>query len=128
MRSAPRFLVGGRGTVIITVVVVAVLTLAMPLREFIGQRTTISAVEEQSASRQARVDALRAELDRWENPEYVRAQARSRLHYVLPGEVGYIVLEADARDGESLANQVPPSEVQRPWFSRLWRSVQGADS
>lgn len=128
MRSASAPLVSRRGGVIITVIVVAVVLLAMPLREFLGQRAAIGAMSDELAQRRERVDGLQRELDRWEDPEYVRGQARSRLHYVLPGEVGYIVLEADANDNESLTNEPEAHVVQRPWFARLWRSVEAADS
>ena len=35
---------------------------------------------------------LQAAEARWDDPAYVEAQARARLHFVRPGEVGYVVL------------------------------------
>ena len=34
------------------------------------------------------------ERKRWDDPVYVRSQARQRLYYVLPGEVSYLVMDA----------------------------------
>ena len=40
--------------------------------------------------------ALQAQAQaRWQDPAYVEAQARERLHYVLPGETRYVVLGPD---------------------------------
>ena len=36
------------------------------------------------------VAGLEQELADWEDPAFVIAQARSRLHFVFPGEVGYV--------------------------------------
>ena len=36
-----------------------------------------------------------AERDRWRDPNSIRSQARDRLYYVLPGEVSYLVMNAD---------------------------------
>ena len=38
------------------------------------------------------------ERKRWSDPAYIRAQARDRLYYVMPGEVSYLVLDADGVD------------------------------
>lgn len=128
MRTARKSLVTGRGAVIIGMVVIAVMLLAMPLREYLGQRSQMSAVATQTAEHQARVDQLAHEAEQWRDPEYVRTQARSELHYVLPGEVGYIVLESGdgaARKSGQVDDAAP--NMSRPWFSSLWRSVQSAD-
>jgi hypothetical protein len=37
---------------------------------------------------------MAVERKRWDDPVYVRSQARQRLYYVLPGEVSYLVMDA----------------------------------
>jgi len=51
---------------------------------------------------QAKLDAAKENLEniteekkRWDDPVYIRAQARDRLFYVVPGEISYLVLDAD---------------------------------
>jgi cell division protein FtsB len=51
---------------------------------------------------QAKLDAAKENLvniteekKRWDDPVYIRAQARDRLFYVVPGEISYLVLDAD---------------------------------
>ena len=72
----------------------------------------------------ARVDALVLREERLKDPAYVTSLIRERLHYVLPGEVGYVVLDpeeapAPVRQGAKAAAS--------PWYSTLWQSVQDAD-
>lgn len=128
MRTAGKSFVTGRGAAAIGIVVIAVVLLAMPLREYLGQRAQMTALAAQTAEHQARVDRLAREAEAWRDPEYVRARARSELHYVLPGEVGYIVLEAGDSDAKK-ADQAQDANANssRPWFSSLWRSVERAD-
>lgn len=128
MRSARKSFVTGRGAAIIGLVVIAVALLAMPLREYLGQRSQMSSVTAQTAAHKARVDELEEEARKWRDPEYVRTQARSQLHYVLPGEVGYVVLDQpESRDRQSGQSDEGTANPARPWFSSLWRSVQSAD-
>jgi hypothetical protein len=44
------------------------------------------------------VSQMQAERDRWQDPVYIRSQARDRLYYVLPGEVSYLVMNAEGMD------------------------------
>ena len=41
---------------------------------------------------------MQAERDRWQDPVYIRSQARDRLYYVLPGEVSYLVMDSEGLD------------------------------
>jgi cell division protein FtsB len=38
---------------------------------------------------------LSSEKKRWDDPVYIRSQARNRLFYAVPGEVSYLVLDAN---------------------------------
>ena len=71
---------------------------------------------------------LNSDIRRWQDPAYVKAQAKSRLHYVMPYEVGYIVLEA----GEAEAVSIQPltsqttSTNRAPWYRTIWQSIEQA--
>ena len=67
-------------------------TLAPPTQHYFAQRAQISALQADLASNRAKLQAVRAELEKWKDPEYVASQARDRLHFVLPGERQYIIL------------------------------------
>jgi hypothetical protein len=112
------------------VLVILALLIAPYVRPYLAQRSQLADGKQELVRLQREVDALQAERDRWNNPEYVKAQARSRLHMVLPGEVGYVNLEppshaATATDPRSAAAAVPPRSDQA-WYGTLWQSVRTA--
>ncbi|MFM9141714.1 MAG: FtsB family cell division protein [Actinomycetota bacterium] len=99
-------------------------TLAPPTQHYFAQRAQISALESSVESNKKKLQEARAELERWQDPNYVRSQARSRLHFVLPGERQYIILgvESDESSDDSAAiNQDFPLGV--PWYSRIISSI-----
>jgi cell division protein FtsB len=81
-----------RAAVLASAVCAVVLLLAYPLREYASQRGEINALRAQSAAASRQVAALAEQQRRWQDPAYVKAQARERLHYVMPGETPYVIL------------------------------------
>lgn len=69
-----------------------VLILAPQLRILIEQRQQIADLTAVGASTQTELDDLTKQRARWDDPAYVRAQARDRLYYVMPGEISYLVI------------------------------------
>jgi cell division protein FtsB len=117
----------GRAAVLALVLGVLAVSYAYPLRAWYDQHTRRSALEQEAAELQASVDDLETELRLWDDPAYVAARARERLNFVMPGEVGYIVVE---EDGTTLPETTPegiPVTAEGPWYSRLWASVEAAD-
>jgi cell division protein FtsB len=111
-----------------------VVSAALPLREYLSQSGRIAAAEAQNAEQQRRVTALEQQLQQWQDPAYVRAQARARLHFVMPGEYAYVVLAPSADKGTASTPGAPaavPGTVavgpESPWYSQLWGSVRAAD-
>jgi cell division protein FtsB len=83
-----------RNALVLVMIVVGVVTVAPNVQ-------TLFSYRQQIADMQAQVDAEKKELanmiverKRWDDPVYVRSQARQRLYYVLPGEVSYLVMDA----------------------------------
>jgi hypothetical protein len=103
-----------------------VLALAYPLQQYFSQRSQIDKLKQQNADKRAEVDQLRQELERWQDPDYIRIQARSRLHYVLPGETGLRLLGS----GDAATGVPNPTSAQgngpTAWYSQLWSSVTAA--
>jgi cell division protein FtsB len=114
----------GRAAILVLVLAALVVTLAIPLRAGMSQQAEIAALEADVAQSRERVESLRAELEDWEDPAFVIAQARSRLHFVFPGEVGYVVLGEDDRP---IVPEEERAADQAPWYSRLWDSTLQAD-
>jgi cell division protein FtsB len=118
----------GRAVVLILVAAALVMSLAFPIREYLAQRAAIAAAEQRAAMLADRVEGLEGQVDRWRDDDFVEQQARERLHYVMPGETGLVLLSPedveDARKPE-IRTTVEPEVA---WFDTLWGSVQEADS
>ena len=84
----------------------------------------INALESQLSSDRAALDAARKELTLWQDPDYVKAQARERLHFVMPGERQYIVTGTPNGEGEVTTNKVADQlEDGAPWYTRMIASI-----
>jgi cell division protein FtsB len=118
----------GRAAVLALVVCALVVALAYPMRQYIAQRSAIADQRRQAQEARQRVDQLREEKARWQDPAYVRSQARERLNYVLPGETGYTVVTPGAT-AQNSADRHDASEAagRRPWYTNLWDGVDHAD-
>lgn len=104
-----------------------VVLIGSPLQKYFAQRAQINALSAQVKSNQAELEQARKELELWKDPEYIKSQARSRLHFVLPGERQYILTNPITLDGETKSNQIAnnvPTGV--PWFSRLIATITEA--
>jgi cell division protein FtsB len=128
--SAPRGL-SRRAAFLAALLLIVGIAIAPFLRDAVNQQARLASLEREVSDRQQRVDDLQQQLDRWNDPAFVKAQARQRLKFVMPGEVGYIVLdEAVDEQAEQSPSRAAVQEVagsNRPWFGSLWESVREAD-
>ena len=113
----------GRAALLAVVMCAIALSLAYPVREYIGQRRQIDQllVTQQSLSQQ--VKNLQAEQKQFSDPSYIEQQARDQLHYCMTGEKCYVII------GNSPAPDAGPAKTTTAtsWYSKLWGSVQKAD-
>ncbi|MDR1077279.1 MAG: septum formation initiator family protein [Propionibacteriaceae bacterium] len=129
--ASARFPSGATHRVIALIAVVAVLALsyASSLSVYWSQQRDIATAQAQIIEHGAAIERMQDQLARWDDPDFVRAQARERLGWVMPGEVGYRVIGADGElwggAADPIADQVATD--QGPWFERLWATVKAAD-
>jgi len=118
--------VSGRNLAVATVLFVVAITLAPPLQRYFAQRAQINALRVQLHDSQATLEAATNNLARWNDPAYVASQARSRLHYVFPGEHQYIVIGATTSASSSsqaagkISTDIPAG---LPWYSKVISSI-----
>lgn len=115
----------GRAVLFVLVLAGLALTLAIPLRGWLAQRAEISALQADVASAEQRVRDLELAAADWEDPAFVVAQARTRLHFVYPGEIGYVVLGDDQRP---IPDEPETTQPEPAWYERLWESTRQADA
>ena len=100
------------------------LTIAPPVKHYFTQRAQISALKSQLAADNSALQKAREELMLWQDPEFVKAQARERLHFVLPGERQYIVINDSTTDTNNGTTKIASARTDgQPWYARLIASI-----
>lgn len=107
------------------VLVIIALSVYTPLTSFLRQQNEINDAKASIAALQAEQDSLNAQVSWWQDDNYVKQQARSRLFYVQPGETPYLVVGVDSTselaDDTSAAAKTAPEDS---WTTKLWGSLQ----
>ncbi len=101
-----------------------IVLIGSPLQNYFAQRAQINALSAQVKANQAALEEARRELELWNDPNYIKSQARTRLHFVLPGERQYILTNPVTLEGEDSSNKIAsnvPAGV--PWYSRLIATI-----
>ena len=103
---------------------VLALTIAPPVKHYFTQRAQISALKAQLSADNTALEKAREELTLWQDPEYIKSQARERLHFVLPGERQYIVTDGDNNPKQNGTTKIASSLADgQPWYARLIASI-----
>ncbi|WP_026549949.1 septum formation initiator family protein [Arthrobacter sp. Br18] len=108
------------------VVLVAVTVLLAPsLNTYLQQQAELDALREDIA-RQEQVQAdHQTELARWDDPAYIKQQARDRIFLVMPGETRYLVKGGQGiEDPTSAGSDAQPEDL--PWVDSLWSTISRA--
>ncbi len=110
----------------LAVVLIAVIVLLAPsVSRYVQQQAEVDALRADIARLQDQQADYQSELARWEDPAFVKQQARERIFLVMPGETRYLVkggggIEAATGEGSAAG----PADL--PWVDALWNSVTRA--
>jgi hypothetical protein len=104
------------------------LTLAVPLQQYLAQRGQLADLAAQERAAKARVLSLERAQMQWQDPAFIKQQARERLHFVKPGETAYVIVDPSHK---SLSPVAPaPHQSAQPvkgaWYGTLWSTVETA--
>ncbi|GGS14364.1 MULTISPECIES: FtsB family cell division protein [Actinokineospora] len=110
-----------RAAILATVVCALALSVAVPLRTYLSQRSEVEIQEQRQAELRAQVDQLERRRAELADPEQIKAEARARLRFVMPGETPYMV---------ELPSEGQPDQERTPlpdqaWYQELWESMAG---
>lgn len=120
--AAHRF--SGKFLGILIMIAVLLLGTAYPLTNYVDQQREINTTRARIAELKQENVQLQAEKTWWQDDDYVRQQARSRLFYVAPGDTPYTVTGIDSDDGR--ADSTSASGKNAPedsWTNKLWGSL-----
>jgi hypothetical protein len=76
-------------------IVIGFISLGPQVSGLYQQRARVAAIQAQIEAAKQGLQDMKVERQRWSDPVYIRSQARDRLYYVLPGEVSYLVMDAN---------------------------------
>ncbi|WP_231554468.1 FtsB family cell division protein [Arthrobacter sp. L77] len=110
----------------LAVVLVAVIVLLAPsVSRYLQQQTELDALRADIAAQQQQQADYTSELARWDDPAFVKQQARERIFLVMPGETRYLVKGGDGiEEGTGEGSAAEPADL--PWVDSLWNSVARA--
>ncbi|MFI9767210.1 septum formation initiator family protein [Streptomyces sp. NPDC052415] len=123
-RQARRSRLTGRAALLALVVCSLVVALAYPIRQYVAQRAEIADLEQQKQQARERVEELRDLKARWQDDAYAEQRIRERLHYVMPGETGFVVVDPDA----AKQTRTDLGAADRPWYANVWDGVDKSDA
>jgi cell division protein FtsB len=134
--AAKRRLRVGFQIALLAAIALAMFALVFPtLRLYMAQQAHKEQLQSQVDQAKRQNEDLEAELKRWEDPAYVKAQARERLSFALPGDRTFRVSDPEnAPAPEVAAVPSPPSthllpqqpetlDQEDPWYVKLWNST-----
>ncbi|GAA1145120.1 FtsB family cell division protein [Nesterenkonia lutea] len=111
--------------IVLSIVVLVVISFLVPtVHSFFQQRSEMLELEAQIAAERQEQAQLQSELLRWDDPDFVRQQARERINLVMPGERRYQVM-GTAEEPSVEAAELDSAEVRQdlPWAEALWDSL-----
>lgn len=123
-RQARRSRLTGRAALLALVLCSLIVALAYPMRQYVSQRADIAELQQKQDETRRRVERLRDMKARWQDDAYAEQEIRRRLHYVMPGETGYIVVDPDTAG----TSRTDLEAADRPWYSNVWDGVDKSDA
>jgi hypothetical protein len=103
---------------------------ASSMRAYLEQKDHLQSLRASIAGSEQNIEALQREKRRWNDPAYLEAQATQRFGWVMPGEIGFQVID---ENGEPLHHEDTLSDpdalevVNEPaWWETAWQSMEAA--
>ncbi|SDB79917.1 Septum formation initiator [Raineyella antarctica] len=104
---------------------------AASLQVYFRQQHQIAQLRTSIQDRQKAIEDLDHRIGQWDDPAYVKQQARERYGWVVPGETGYRVIGPDGKPVEGATLDTRRSDQETPeadaWWLKLWSGAHTAD-
>lgn len=118
----------GRAIVLTVVLIALGLSYVFPLRVYLSQQAEISALRTAQDEQRAHIAELAAEAAKWRDDEYIRINARRRLHFAEPNEILMVTVwddELEPGTGGMDPDNLPAQSGA--WWDTLWASIEAAN-
>ena len=109
---------------LLAMIVLGVLTLAPRVQEWFILRQQVAQAQADVEQARKDVTTMQSEVKRWEDPVYIRSQARDRLYYVMPGEVSYLVMDADGVNASDISGTVGAMLADQRNYGQISKSIK----
>lgn len=104
----------------VALLIAAGLILTPSISTYVQQQRELSDLRASVALHRAQVAEIDAERLKWQDPAYVRSQARGRLFYVVPGETQLSVITDTLIPADSTTDTSGElTQIQRNWAREL---------
>ncbi|MDO9395524.1 MAG: septum formation initiator family protein, partial [Herbiconiux sp.] len=114
----------GFTALMLVVIVMFVVIIAPGLSVYLEQRQQLAALHAAVDERTEQNENLTGQIARWSDPAYIKAEARDRLYYVMPGETSFLIVDdvpEPATDaGTGVSDTISTTQVD--WLSSLFAS------
>lgn len=104
------------------------LLLVPSIGTYARQHEEIAALRASIAAKETERENLKDQIARWDDPLYIKQQARDRINLVMPGERNYMVVGSKPTDAPPVEENHSPNQIRTdlPWVDALFDSVQRA--
>ncbi|WOC11450.1 Cell division protein FtsL [Gordonia sp. MP11Mi] len=104
------------------VVVFLALTLAVPVRTYLSQRSEFNELQQANTQLQKEVAEYERKAVEQNDPAYIEAKARERLQMVKRGE-RQVILIAPNKEQQEAAERAEREREANPWYQNMWDAV-----
>ncbi len=108
---------------LLVMIVVGVLTLAPRVQQWFVLRQQVAQAQANVTQARNAVEQMKIERTRWEDPVYIKSQARNRLYYVMPGEVSYLVMDANGVNSSDTSGTVGAMLADKRNYGQISKSI-----
>ena len=110
--------------ILIGVLIVVLLAIAAPLRNFYEGRAEIARANESIARLKAQKEALENDIAKYDDEEYLKQEARRRLGVMEEGETAWRIIDPRMTAPEAITTGKDDIPDTRGWAEVLWDSLR----
>ncbi|PLA27714.1 septum formation initiator family protein [Corynebacterium coyleae] len=110
--------------ILISVVLLVLLAIAAPLRNYYEGRAEIARAQESIERLEARKQALESDIAMYEDDAFMRQEARRRLGAVEEGETVWRILDPRMSAPDNITTAADEIPDDREWSEVLWDSLR----